>query len=68
MRRFQRAVGGVDGKEKSTETLISQQKNMITSLHVLIGLLIFHIIQNDARLWQVTKELKLLRKDLAKKP
>ena len=29
--------------------------------------LVIHIIQNDARLWKVTKELRQLRKDLANK-
>lgn len=31
----------------------------------IVILLVVHILQNDARLWQVTKELKQLRKDLA---
>ena len=34
---------------------------------LLIILLIFHIIQNDARLWQVTREVQALREDLAAK-
>jgi cell division protein FtsL len=40
----------------------------MTASAIIIILLIIHILQNDARLWQVTKEIKALRKDLAKKP
>ena len=37
-------------------------------LTAIIVLLVIHIIQTDARLWQVTNEIRKLREDLAKKP
>jgi len=40
----------------------------MTATTIIIILLIVQIVQMDARIWQVTKELKELRKDLAKKP
>jgi hypothetical protein len=38
---------------------------MITAILVLV---IVHIIQTDTRLWQLTKEIRELRKDLTAKP
>lgn len=40
---------------------------MNLALGIIIVLLIVQILQNDARLWQVTKELRKLRKDLEEK-
>ena len=53
-------------RESSTQGGITShlgQNTMPSPTTIIILLLIIHILQNDARLWQVTKELRKMRKE-----
>ncbi len=40
---------------------------MEIAIIIILIALVFHVIQNDARLWQVVKELRKIRKSMEQK-